>query len=44
MQVFFVAMPLQILVGLAVLFIALPVTVRWFIDSLEGKMMPFVGP
>ena len=44
MQVFFVAMPLQILVGLAVLFIALPVTVRWFIDSLEGKMLPFVGP
>ena len=44
MQVFFVAMPLQILVGLSVLFIALPVTIRWFIDSLEGKMMPFVGP
>ncbi len=44
MQVFFVAMPLQILVGLSVLFIALPVTIRWFIDSLEGKMLPFVGP
>ena len=44
MQVFFVAMPLQIMVGLAVLFIALPVTIRWFIDSLEGKMMPFIGP
>ena len=44
MQVFFVAMPLQIMVGLAVLFIALPVTVRWFIESLEGKMLPFVGP
>ncbi len=44
MQVFFVAMPLQIMVGLAVLFIALPVTMRWFIDSLEGKMLPFVGP
>jgi flagellar biosynthetic protein FliR len=44
MQVFFVAMPLQIMVGLGVLFIALPVTVRWFIESLEGKMLPFVGP
>ncbi len=44
MQVFFVAMPLQIMVGLGVLFIALPVTLRWFIESLEGKMLPFVGP
>ncbi len=43
MQVFFVAMPLQIMVGLSVLFIALPVTMRWFIGSLEDKMLPFVG-
>ncbi len=43
MQVFFVAMPLQIMVGLGVLFIALPVTLRWFIGSLEDKMLPFVG-
>ncbi len=42
MQVFFVAMPLQILLGLSVLFIALPVILRWFIDSFEDKMLPFV--
>ncbi len=43
MQVFFVAMPLQIMVGLSVLFIALPVTLRWFIGGFEDKMLPFVG-
>jgi flagellar biosynthetic protein FliR len=43
MQVFFVAMPLQILTGLSVLFIALPVTLRWFIGSFEDKMLPFVA-
>ena len=43
MQVFFVAMPLQIAIGLAMLFIALPVTVRWFIESFEAKMLPFVA-
>jgi flagellar biosynthetic protein FliR len=42
MQVFFVAMPLQILLGLSVLFIALPVILRWFIGSFEDKMLPFV--
>ena len=44
MQVFFVAMPLQIAIGLAVLFIALPVTLRWFIGSFEAKMLPFIAP
>jgi flagellar biosynthetic protein FliR len=43
MQVFFVAMPLQIIFGLSVLFIALPVTLRWFIGSFEEKMLPFVA-
>ncbi len=43
MQVFFVAMPLQIIFGLSVLFIALPVTMRWFIGSFEEKMLPFVA-
>ncbi len=43
MQVFFVAMPLQIAIGLAMLFIALPVTVHWFIGSFEAKMLPFVA-
>lgn len=43
MQVFFVAMPLQIIFGLCVLFIALPVALRWFIGSFEEKMLPFVA-
>ena len=43
MQVFFVAMPLQIAIGLSVLFIALPVTVRWFIGSFEETLLPFVA-
>ena len=43
MQVFFVAMPLQIILGLSVLFIALPVILHWFIGSLEDKMLPFVA-
>ncbi len=42
MQVFFVAMPLQIMVGLSVLFIALPVIMRWFISSFEESMLRFV--
>jgi flagellar biosynthetic protein FliR len=43
MQVFFVAMPLQIAIGLGILFIALPVTLRWFIGSFEETMLPFVA-
>ncbi|MEE8455597.1 MAG: flagellar biosynthetic protein FliR [Limibaculum sp.] len=43
MQVFFVAMPLQIMVGIAVLFIALPAIVRWFIGSLQDTLLPFVS-
>ncbi len=44
MQVFFVAMPLQIAVGIAVLSIALPATLRWFITSFQDSLMPFVSP
>jgi flagellar biosynthetic protein FliR len=43
MQVFFVAMPLQIAIGLAVLFIALPVMLRWFIGSFQDNLLPFVS-
>ncbi len=42
-QIFFVAMPLQILLGITVLFFALPVAIRWFIASFENTMAPFVG-
>ncbi len=43
MQVFFVAMPLQIAAGITVLFLALPAMVRWFIRSFEDGIMPFVS-
>jgi flagellar biosynthetic protein FliR len=43
MQVFFVAMPLQIAVGIAVLFIALPMMLRWFIGSFQDTLLPFVS-
>ncbi len=43
MQVFFVAMPLQIAVGIAVLFIALPLILRWFIGSFQESLLPFVS-
>lgn len=44
MQVFFVAMPLQIGVGLVMLAITLPTIVRWFVGSLEEAMVPFLAP
>ncbi|WP_422367571.1 flagellar biosynthetic protein FliR [Pelagibius sp.] len=44
MQVFFIAIPLQILIGLAVLMIALPAIMGWFISGFQDVMLPFVGP
>ena len=41
-QIFFVALPLQISAGLIVLFFALPVVIRWFIMSFEETLRPFV--
>ena len=41
-QIFFVALPLQISAGLIVLFFALPVVIRWFITSFEETLRPFV--
>jgi flagellar biosynthetic protein FliR len=43
MQVFFVAMPLQIAIGLMVLAAALPVALRWFIGGFEETFLPFVA-
>lgn len=42
MHVFFVAMPLQIAIGMAVLALTLPALVRWFIAAFEGAYVPFV--
>ena len=42
-QIFFVAIPLQILIGLSVLFLVLPVTLRWFATTFEATIRPFAG-
>lgn len=44
MQVFFVAMPIQIAAGMVVLAIALPAMLHWFIGGFEETMLPFVAP
>lgn len=41
MQVFFVAMPVQITIGMLVLMATLPTIVRWFTDALEQAFVPF---
>jgi flagellar biosynthetic protein FliR len=43
MQVFFIAMPLQILIGLSVLMIGLPVLLGWFITSFQDVALPLAG-
>lgn len=43
MQVFFVAMPLQIVIGLAVLAVTLPAALRWFVGAFENAFVPFVA-
>jgi flagellar biosynthetic protein FliR len=42
-QIFFVAMPLQISLGLIVLSLALPFVIRWFVGSLQDTLLPFLG-
>ena len=42
MQVFFVAMPLQVAMGITVLFLSVPVMIKVFILSLEEHWMVFV--
>lgn len=44
MQVFFVAMPLQITIGILVLMAALPAAIRWFAAGFEETFRPFVAP
>jgi flagellar biosynthesis protein FliR len=43
MQVFFVAMPLQIGIGLFVLAATLPAVLRWFASAFENAFIPFVA-
>ena len=43
MQVFFVAMPLQIAAGFVVLVLVLPAILRVFIGAFQGSLLPFVA-
>lgn len=43
MQVFFIAIPLQILIGLSILLIALPMLLGWFITGFEEFTLPLAG-
>lgn len=43
MQVFFVAMPLQIAAGFAVLALVLPAIMHWFVNAFEESLLPFIA-
>jgi flagellar biosynthesis protein FliR len=42
LQVFFVAMPAQLLIGLGLLALTVSTMMIWFLDSYERQIMPFV--
>lgn len=42
-QIFFIAMPLQIAAGLVVMSLALPAIILWFTGSLESTLLTFAG-
>jgi flagellar biosynthetic protein FliR len=44
MQIFFIAIPLQILAGLALAMFAIPVMYHWFIRAFEERMIMFLVP
>jgi len=44
MQVFFIAVPVQVLVGLWMLMVALPVMMLLFLRSFESGMLPYLLP
>ncbi|WP_282607992.1 flagellar biosynthetic protein FliR [Pelagibius sp. Alg239-R121] len=43
-QIFFVAMPMQVAVGFIILFISLPVMMGWYITQFRETLMPFLAP
>jgi flagellar biosynthetic protein FliR len=43
MQIFFIAIPMQIVIGLGIMSFALPVMLRWFAAALEEHLMMFLG-
>ena len=44
LQIFFVAIPLQIGFGLALLALSLPVIFKWFVTGFEARLINLVGP
>ncbi len=44
MQIFFIAIPMQIVIGLLIMSFALPVMMGWFASAFEEHLMMFVGP
>jgi flagellar biosynthetic protein FliR len=43
LQIFFVAMPAQLLIGIALLAVTLSSLMIWFLDSYERQLAPFLG-
>ena len=43
LQVFFIAMPLQIMAGLGLLAVSVTSIMIWFLDTYERQMAPFLG-
>ena len=44
MQIFFIAIPLQIMAGLALAMFAIPVMYHWFVRAFEERMIMFLVP
>lgn len=42
-QIFFVALPLQVTMGLVILLLVLPVAIRWFVTGFEETLLPFTA-
>lgn len=43
-QIFFIAMPIQIAAGLVIIFLSLPVAMAWFAERFRETIGPFAGP
>lgn len=43
-QIFFVAMPLQVALGFVILLLSLPVMMGWYITQFRETLMPFLAP
>ena len=43
-QIFFIAIPLQIMAGLVMMMFAIPIMYQWFVQAFEGRISAFVLP